>query len=106
MFLEQIGVRDYGIPINIDKLNELREGYTSYNKDAYLPEVILEWCKQELTDASFSLLITESTRDSNRELNHPSTYIYLRELINNYLINTKNARLKLGLLLTPKGVYD
>jgi hypothetical protein len=40
-----MGVRDYGIPINIDKLNELREGYTSYDKDAYLPEVILEWCE-------------------------------------------------------------
>jgi len=42
MFLEQMGVRDYGIPINIDKLNDLREGYTSYDKDVYLPEVILE----------------------------------------------------------------
>jgi hypothetical protein len=42
MFSEQMGVRDYGIPINIDKLNELYKGYTSYNKDAYLPEVILE----------------------------------------------------------------
>ena len=42
MFLEQIGVRDYGISININKLNELRKGYTSYNKDIYLPEVILE----------------------------------------------------------------
>jgi len=48
----------------------------------------------------------ESTRDPNRELNYPSVYIYLRELINDYLINTKNARLKLGLLLIPKGVYD
>jgi len=37
-----MGVKDYGIPININKLNELREGYTSYNKDVYLPEVILE----------------------------------------------------------------
>ena len=45
-------------------------------------------------------------RDSNRELNYPSTYIYLRESINNYLINTKNARLKLVLLLIPKGVYN
>jgi hypothetical protein len=36
MFSEQMGVRDYGIPINIDKLNELREGYASYDKDAYL----------------------------------------------------------------------
>jgi hypothetical protein len=42
MFSEQKGVRDYGIPININKLNKLREGYTSYNKDAYLPEVTLE----------------------------------------------------------------
>ena len=42
MFLEQIGVRDYSIPININKLNELYKGYTSYNKDTYLPEVILE----------------------------------------------------------------
>jgi len=42
MFSEQIGVRDYSIPINIDKLNELCEGYTSYNKDVYLPEVILK----------------------------------------------------------------
>jgi len=42
MFLEQIRVRDYSIPINIDKLNELYEGYTSYNKDVYLLEVILE----------------------------------------------------------------
>jgi hypothetical protein len=45
MFSEQMGVRDYGIPINIDKLNELREGYASYDKDAYLPEVTLEWCE-------------------------------------------------------------
>ena len=57
-------------------------------------------------DAGFSLLITESICDSNRELNYLSTYIYLRELINNYLINTKNARLKLGLLLIPKGIYN
>jgi hypothetical protein len=42
MFSEQMGVRDYGIPINIDKLNELREGYTSYDKDAYLLEVTLK----------------------------------------------------------------
>jgi len=42
MFSEQIGVKDYGIPINIDKLNELREGYTSYDKDVYLPEVTLK----------------------------------------------------------------
>ena len=42
MFLEQIGVRNYGIPININKLNELRKGYTSYNKDVYLLEVILK----------------------------------------------------------------
>ena len=40
-----MGVRDYGIPININKLNELCEGYTSYNKDIYLLEVILEWCE-------------------------------------------------------------
>jgi hypothetical protein len=45
MFLEQKGVRDYGIPININKLNKLCEGYASYNKDIYLPEVILEWCE-------------------------------------------------------------
>jgi hypothetical protein len=42
MFLEQMGVRDYGIPININKLNKLYKGYASYNKDIYLPEVILK----------------------------------------------------------------
>jgi hypothetical protein len=42
MFSEQKGVRDYGIPINIDKLNKLRKGYASYDKDAYLLEVTLE----------------------------------------------------------------
>jgi hypothetical protein len=52
------------------------------------------------------LPITETTRDSNRNLNYSSTYIYLRESINNYLINTKNTRLKLGLLLIPKGIYN
>jgi hypothetical protein len=106
MFSEQKGVRDYGIPINIDKLNELREGYASYDKDAYLPEVTLEWCEQELKNAGFILPITESTRDSNGEINHLSAYIYLRESITDHLINTKNARPKLGLLLTPKGVYN
>ena len=106
MFSEQIGVQDYGIPINIDKLNELREGYTSYDKDVYLPEVILKWCEQELKDAGFILPITEFTRNSKGDLNYSSAYIYLRESINDYLINTKNARLKLGLLLIPKGIYD
>jgi hypothetical protein len=106
MFSEQIGVRDYGIPININKLNELYKGYASYNKDVYLPEVILEWYKQELKDAGFILPITETTRDSNGNLNHSSIYIYLRELINDYLINIKNTRLKLGLLLIPKGIYN
>ena len=106
MFSEQIRVRDYGIPINIDKLNELREGYTSYDKDVYLLEVTLKQYKQELKNTSFILLITESTRDLNKELNHLSTYIYLRELISDYLINTKNTRPKLGLLLIPKGIYN
>jgi hypothetical protein len=101
-----MGVRDYSIPINIDKLNALRKGYTSYNKDVYLPEVILEWYEQELKDTDFILPITETTRNSNRELNHLSAYIYLRESITDYLINTKNARPKLGLLSTPKGVYN
>jgi hypothetical protein len=106
MFSEQIGVRDYGIPINIDKLNKLRKGYTSYDKDTYLPEVILEWYKQELKDTGFILPITETIYNPNRDLNHPSIYIYLRESINNYLINTKNTRPKLGLLLIPKDIYN
>jgi hypothetical protein len=106
MFSEQMGVRDYGIPIDIDKLNALCKGYASYDKDVYLPEVTLEWCEQELKDADFILPIIETTRDSNGELNHLSAYIYLRESITDYLINTKNARLKLGLLSIPKGVYD
>ena len=106
MFSEQIGVRDYSIPINIDKLNELCEGYISYDKDVYLPEVILEWCEQELKNTGFILLITECTRDANRDLNYLSAYIYLRELINNHLINTKNTRPKLGLLSIPKGIYN
>jgi hypothetical protein len=42
MFLEQKEIRDYNIPININKLNELYKGYTSYNKDIYLLEIILE----------------------------------------------------------------
>jgi hypothetical protein len=42
MFSEQKGVRDYDISININKLNKLRKGYTSYNKDTYLPEIILK----------------------------------------------------------------
>jgi len=33
-------------------------------------------------------------------------YIYLRESINDHLINTKNTSPKLGLLSTPKGIYD
>jgi hypothetical protein len=101
-----MGVRDYRIPININKLNELRKEYASYNKDTYLPEVILEWCKQELKDAGFILPIIESIRDSNGDLNYLSAYIYLRELITDHLINTKNACLKLGLLLIPKGIYN
>jgi hypothetical protein len=106
MFSEQKGVRDYSISININKLNKLYKGYTSYNKDAYLPEVILEWCKQEFKDAGFILPIAESIRDLNGEINYLSTYIYLRESITNYLINTKNICPKLGLLLIFKGVYN
>jgi hypothetical protein len=106
MFSEQKRVRDYGIPININKLNKLYEGYASYDKDAYLPEVILEWCEQELKDASFIFLIAESTRDSNREINYLSAYIYLRESITDHLINTKNTHPKLGLLLISKGIYN
>jgi hypothetical protein len=42
----------------------------------------------------------------NRELNHLSAYIYLRESITNYLISIKNTCLKLGLLLILKGIYN
>jgi hypothetical protein len=42
MFLEQKRVRNYSIPININKLNKLYKEYTSYNKDIYLPEIILK----------------------------------------------------------------
>ena len=42
MFLEQIGIMNYSISININKLNKLYKEYTSYNKDIYLPEIILK----------------------------------------------------------------
>jgi hypothetical protein len=105
-FFPKEGVKCYGIPVDIDKLRELRKGYEEWDINAYLPKDTLQFCQEYLVKAGFTLPITESSRDASGDIAHLPAYLMLRDEITHHISTTSNLIPKLGLLPLPIGAYD
>lgn len=100
------GVRDYGLPVNEEKLAEIKQGYQEWDMNAYLPADTLSWCHEALETCGFQLPITEYARDAKQEILHKNAYLVLRAEITHHLKTTSNTAPRLGLLENPTGAYD
>lgn len=67
-------VEDYCVPLDQDLLRTMQQDICDWDADEYLPDDILAWCRQQLTEIGFNPNDPPPRRDD--ELDQPYRTIY------------------------------